>query len=293
MKATVPKQFLALGSAPVLDRSLHLFLEKLPAYCSERGLAPPAGVVLVMDPKYRPEYQSIVDAYDGKLAFADPGEERRDSVLNGLRKAMETTKCEYVAVHDSARPLVTVREIVDVVTDAHRVGAAALGVPCEATIVESANGRTVLRTVPRQTLWEVQTPQVAKVEALLRGFEKVQQEGMGVTDVVSVIEALGETVWLTKGEYTNLKITTLKDVEAASAILMDRGEGEIVLKRRATKPVGVPMATVKGVERVVNPFSKGAAQRAGERDYNSFREIRYADKDPYRGGEPTPSRWHE
>jgi 2-C-methyl-D-erythritol 4-phosphate cytidylyltransferase len=98
---------------------------------------------------------------------------------------------------------------------------------CEATVLENADRWTVLQTVSHEKWQEVQTPQVAKVEVLLCGFEKVQREGMEVTDDVSMIEALGETVQLTKRKYPNLKITTLKDVEAASAILIDQGEGRL------------------------------------------------------------------
>ena len=57
MKANMPKQFLTLSGSPVLHYSLHLFLEKLPEYCAQNGLSPPSTVVLVMDPKYQPEYQ--------------------------------------------------------------------------------------------------------------------------------------------------------------------------------------------------------------------------------------------
>lgn len=231
MKANMPKQFLTLKSAPVLHYSLHLFLEKLPSYCKEHGLSPPSQVVLVMDPKYQPEYQPIVDKYEGRLAFANPGKERQGSVENGLNKLVELAgpSCEFVAVHDSARPLVTIAEIEAVVSDAQSVGAAVLGVPCKATIKESDDGVLIQRTIPRARLWEVHTPQVVKVEALLRGFEKVEKEGLEVTDDVSIIEALGEPVKLTKGEYTNLKITTPEDMDVAGAILSDRGEEEIKL----------------------------------------------------------------
>jgi len=235
MKANMPKQFLTLSGSPVLHYSLHLFLERLPEYCAQNGLSPPSTVVLVMDPKYQPEYQPIVDKYKGRLAFANPGKERQGSVENGLNKLVELSKenngspCEFVAVHDSARPLVTIAEIESVVKDAQSVGAAVLGVPCKATIKESDDGVLVQRTIPRARLWEVHTPQVVKVEALLRGFEKVEKENLEVTDDVSIIEALGEPVKLTLGEYTNLKITTPEDMDVATAILNDRGENQIKL----------------------------------------------------------------
>lgn len=229
MKANMPKQFLELNGVPVLHHSLNLFLERLPAYAKEAGQNGPPFVVLVMSPEYQPEYQTIVDKYEGQLVFASPGVERQGSVQNGLNKLIEVSDgtCEYVAVHDSARPLVTIQEISDVIRDAKEFGAAVLGVPCKATIKESEDGSLVLRTIPRSRLWEVHTPQVIKINTLLRGFSKVEAENLEVTDDVSIVEALGEPVKLTLGEYTNLKITTPDDMNVAESILLQRNSQPI------------------------------------------------------------------
>lgn len=224
MKANMPKQFLELKGMPVLHHSLDLFLNRLPSVCEQAGLKGPPIVALVLDPKYQPEYQPIVDKYKGRLVFANPGVERQGSVENGVNKVVELAgkECTYVAIHDSARPLVTIEEICNVVRDAKEYGAAVLGVPCKATIKESDDGTTVLRTIPRARLWEVHTPQVIEITKLQRGFEKVTREGLEVTDDVSIVEAMGETVKLTLGQYTNLKITTPEDMDVASAILDER-----------------------------------------------------------------------
>ena len=224
MKASMPKQFLELCGVPVLHHSLELFLERLPLFLKRNGKSPPPFVVLVMDPMYQPEYQPIVDRYQDQLAFANPGVERQGSVENGLAKLVELSggACHYVAIHDSARPLVTIPEVCHVVRDAKEYGAAVLGVPCKATIKESDDGATVLRTIPRARLWEVHTPQVVRIETLQRGFAKVAAEQLEVTDDVSIVEALGEPVKLTLGEYTNLKITTPEDMNVAEAILKER-----------------------------------------------------------------------
>lgn len=231
MKANMPKQFLELKGSPVLYHSLNLFLETLPKFAKEQGLNGPPMVVLVMDPLYQPDYQPIVDKYSDRLAFANPGVERQGSVQNGVTKlqslslsSTSTFSCTHVAIHDSARPLVTIDEISNVVRDAQTHGAAVLGVPCKATIKESEDGSTVLRTIPRARLWEVHTPQVIELDLLCRGFQKVEEDDLEVTDDVSIIEAMGETVKLTLGEYTNLKITTPEDMDVAGAILDDRGD---------------------------------------------------------------------
>lgn len=224
MKANMPKQFMTLKGMPVLHHSLDLFLNRLPKFATQHGLSGPPIVVLVMDPMYQPEYQPFVDKYEGRLVFANPGVERQGSVENGVNKVAELAgeTCSYVAIHDSARPLVTVKEICDVVKDAKDCGAAVLGVPCKATIKESEDGKMILRTIPRARLWEVHTPQVIKIDTLQRGFAKVTAENLEVTDDVSIVEAMGEPVKLTKGEYTNLKITTPEDMNVATAILEER-----------------------------------------------------------------------
>jgi len=224
MKANMPKQFLPLKNIPVLNYSIDLFLEQLPKYANEMGAQGPPAVVLVIDPMYHSEYQLLVDQYQGQLAFANPGVERQGSVENGLNKLVQVAgdKCAYVAIHDSARPLVTIQEVCDVVKDAKQYGAAVLGVPCKATVKESEDGNFVLRTIPRERLWEVHTPQVIKIETLQRGFSMIKEKKFEVTDDVSIVEALGERVKLTRGEYTNLKITTPEDMSVAEAILIDR-----------------------------------------------------------------------
>ena len=233
MKANLPKQFLELRGKPVLHHSLDLFLERLPTFLQENGRSAPPHVVLVLDPTYQAEYQEQwLDRYDGRLHFANPGVERQGSVENGLQTLMRVAKgaVEYVAIHDSARPLVTIAEICHVVQDAKEYGAAVLGVPCKATIKETEDGTMVLRTIPRQRLWEVHTPQVVKIDTLQRGFENVRRYNLEVTDDVSIVEELGEPVKLTLGEYTNLKITTPEDMDVAEAILEDRASKQTVSK---------------------------------------------------------------
>ncbi|GMH50826.1 hypothetical protein TrRE_jg4799 [Triparma retinervis] len=197
MQADRPKQFLTLAGKTVLEHSLTLLLSTLPQDFNN----PPAKVVLVMNEEYRGEFEHLVGGSGGRLVFADPGIERQGSVENGLNK------------------------IFSVVSDAFSTGAAVLGVPCKATIKESSDGEHVLRTIPRSRLWEIHTPQVIGIETLARGFEKVRRENLEVTDDVSIVEAMGEKVKLTRGEYTNLKITTPEDMEVAEAIIKDRMKG--------------------------------------------------------------------
>jgi 2-C-methyl-D-erythritol 4-phosphate cytidylyltransferase len=210
MKSAIPKQFLPVLGRPVFLRSLDVFA----------GLSYISNIVIVLDESYRDEYAAVVQG-DSRIVWADPGAERQDSVFNGLQKVPDS--CSLVAIHDSARPLVTRKEVESVLFDALEHGAAVLGVPMKATVKESEDGKFVLRTVPRSRLWEVHTPQVVTKALLLEGFAKVKSNNLEVTDDVSVVEALGKPVKLTLGEYTNIKLTTPDDLQIAEQILRERG----------------------------------------------------------------------
>jgi 2-C-methyl-D-erythritol 4-phosphate cytidylyltransferase len=213
MKAAMPKQFLPLLGKPVFLRSLDVFQRDMPKDCV-------SSIVIVLDESFRDEYQHIVDA-DKRILWADPGKERQDSVFNGLNRIPDS--CSVVAIHDAARPLVSVDEVTRCLQDGIEHGAAVLGVPMKATVKESKDGEFVLRTVPRSRLWEIHTPQVGSKALFFRGFKKVRDDGLEVTDDASVVEALGEPVKLTLGEYTNIKLTTPDDLSMAEQILRERG----------------------------------------------------------------------
>ncbi len=198
-----------------------------------------SNIVIVLDESYRDEYDHLLKE-DSRITWADPGQERQDSVFNGLNKIPDD--CSLVAVHDSARPLVTPLEVMNVLKDAKQYGASVLGVPMKATVKESEDGKFVLRTITRSRLWEIHTPQVSTKALFLKGFlftsllnsfdysitlligfDKVKRENLEVTDDVSVIEALGLPVKLTLGEYTNIKLTTPDDLQIAEQVLRERG----------------------------------------------------------------------
>ncbi|GJD07065.1 2-C-methyl-D-erythritol 4-phosphate cytidylyltransferase, chloroplastic [Galdieria sulphuraria] len=193
MNSNIPKQYLLLHGKPVLEYSLELFLSVF--------LCPH----LIQDPR---------------VEFACPGKERQDSVYNGLQKVKNNV--DLVCIHDAARPLVSKETIEKCFSDAAVYGAAVVGVPSKSTIKESVDGSFVYRTLDRTRLWEIQTPQVIRPELLRRGFVRVNDENVTVTDDVSIVEKLGEPVKLTLGEYSNIKLTTEEDLKVAEYILLSR-----------------------------------------------------------------------
>lgn len=141
------------------------------------------------------------------------GRQRQDSVRNGLEAA--DSGADFVLIHDAARPFITAKLVFALLKDARRSGAAIAGVPVKATIKRAVRFR-VKNTVPRQGLWEIQTPQAFKKELLLAAFRKYGRTA--VTDDAMLVEKLGKRVTLVQGEYTNIKITTADDLIIAEAI---------------------------------------------------------------------------
>ncbi|CAN6458213.1 unnamed protein product [Victoria cruziana] len=207
MGASMPKQYLPLLGRPIALYSLYTFAD----------LPEVKEIIVVCDPSYRDIFEDAIEGMRVDIKFAFPGKERQDSVFNGLQEIDGSAK--LVCVHDSARPLVTSKDVKKVLKDGLLVGAAVLGVPVKATIKEANEKFFVVRTLDRDSLWEMQTPQVIKPQLLRDGFELVQRKGLAVTDDVSIVEYLDHPVYITQGSYTNIKVTTPDDMFLAERIL--------------------------------------------------------------------------
>lgn len=212
MGAAIPKQYLELRGKPIATWSLETFL----------GMEEVAEVIIVCDPSWKHVFEdALVRIGSSKpVKFALPGAERQDSMTNGFKEIK--SDAALVAIHDSARPLVTAEECQLCFQDALTVGAAVLGVPVKPTIKEIGADGFVVKTLQRSALWEVQTPQVIVPSLLQEGIELVARESLEVTDDVSIIESMGKPVKITKGTYTNIKVTTPDDMSVAERFLDER-----------------------------------------------------------------------
>ena len=164
---------------------------------------------------------------DSRIRYCAGGATRAHSVFNALRQL--GAEAEWVAVHDGARPLVSQALIDRTLATAVKHGAAVPAVAVSLTIKEaSAAGplpAKVERTVPRERLWAMQTPQVARRAELAAAFEHCPIPLERVTDDVQLIELAGGEVWLVSGEERNLKITTPMDLRVAE-MWVEQAAGE-------------------------------------------------------------------
>ena len=154
------------------------------------------------------------------IAVTAGGSTRMASVRKGMHAADK--RATHYAVHDGARILITPAEIEKVRTEAYDCSAAALGTPVTDTLKVMGENGEIVSTPDRSTLWAVQTPQVFEKELYKRAMGNALMNNLEVTDDCSMVEALGETVRIVRGEYSNIKLTTPVDVTIAEAILSKR-----------------------------------------------------------------------
>lgn len=215
MRSAVPKQYLPLCGAPVIAWSLMAF-QKSPEI---------DGIVLVTAEADTDWVKSTITdpMHISKLmAFAPAGKERYDSVQNGLSAIKDEDG--IVLIHDGARPAVTEEIIARCCADAEEYGACAAAMPVKDTIKVADENGFVRSTPDRRSLWMMQTPQAFRLPLIREAYRKLEESGdkSGVTDDAMLVENFTDVkVRLTKGSYSNIKITTPEDLPQAE-ILVDR-----------------------------------------------------------------------
>jgi 2-C-methyl-D-erythritol 4-phosphate cytidylyltransferase len=204
------KMFAVLDGKPVLARVIEVFQA-----CDRIS-----DIVVVLNQQNLEEGKRLVSK--GKWSkvkdVCEGGKRRQDSVLNGLNCLGE---CDWVVIHDGARPLVTAELIENGLDTAEETGAAIAAVPVTDTIKMAADNLTIQGTPPRQSLWAAQTPQVFRYDIITNAYRKLKYE---VTDDARAAELMGGSVRIYHGSNDNIKITLPEDLAVA----------EILLKKRVT-----------------------------------------------------------
>ena len=205
----IDKVFAPLGGKPVLSRVLAAFdgcdfINHIVVVVSENNVEK-CRELIAGKKRSRP------------IEVCAGGKRRQDSVAAGLARLDE---CDWVVIHDGARPLVTKELIERGLEAAQETGAAVAAVPVTDTIKVAGDDRIVRQTPPRQNLWAVQTPQVFRPGIISKAYQKAAGE---VTDDASLVERLGNKVKLYMGSYDNIKITNSDDLLIAEALL-ERGK---------------------------------------------------------------------
>lgn len=174
-------------------------------------------VLIVIAPEDR---QRFMDSFGANIAIlgidvVEGGDERSDSVANALQRVHDDV--EYIAVHDAARPCLATEWIDGVFRKAATTGAAMLAIPITGTIKRVGEKGVIQETVPRDNLWEAQTPQVFRKDLLLEAY--AQRGSQPATDDAELVQRIGHPVTVVAGSSINLKITTKEDLRLATYAL--------------------------------------------------------------------------
>lgn len=143
------------------------------------------------------------------------GAERADSVQNALNAVH--ANCEFVVIHDAARPCVSDEEIDRLLRVGEESGAAILGTRVSSTVKKSVDGRLIDETIDRSQLWLAQTPQCFSKDLIKNAY--ANRGEFNPTDEAQLIEREGGKVSMVEGSPTNIKLTTQADMVFAEAFL--------------------------------------------------------------------------
>ncbi len=201
MNLKIPKQMAKIDNKPILAYTLDVF-ERCKAIDS---------IILVVHKKIVQQSRSLIKKCGykkiGQLCLG--GETRQQSVFNALTMIRD---CDYVIIHDGVRPFVTEDSILRIIRSVKMFGAVTCAVKAIDTIIE-AKENFIGRTLCRDVLWHIQTPQAFRFDLILQAHQKAKAEGIkNVSDDAQLLLGLKKKVKLIEGSYKNIKVTTMADL---------------------------------------------------------------------------------
>lgn len=217
MRSVESKQYLLLGSRPILVHTLNLF----------QSIAEVDEIVLVVGEEDLDRCYGYVHQYGfSKVKQVLPGgSERQYSVGIGLDAL--STDTEWVLVHDGVRPFVSAKQVLACWEKAKDKEAAVLAVPVKDTIKIVSQSGQIQSTPDRRSLWAIQTPQAFRFSLLREAHQWADEANFIGTDDAMLVEQTGAVVHVVEGDYYNIKITTPEDLPWAEWILNNvRGDRE-------------------------------------------------------------------
>ena len=216
--ADMPKQFLQLGSKPIIIHTIEKFL-----------INSNIDKIIVLTPEnYINHTNHLIDQFIGgneDIVVVEGGETRNDTLLNSINYINDNFGIDdesIIVTHDSVRPFVTHRIINDNIEAAKRFGACDTVIPATDTIVESINSQTIESIPVRDYYYQGQTPQSFNIKKLFNLINSLTEAETNIlTDACKIFVLKDEDVHLVKGDVTNIKITYPYDLKLANTILDD------------------------------------------------------------------------
>ena len=209
MLADRPKQYLSILGKTVLEHTL----DQLLAF-------PEFKKIIVVISKEDAYFSGLNFSNHSKVEICQGGQERYDSVLNGLihLKKQGVEDDALVMVHDVARPCIKQADLFNLFHSDSRSGAI-LGLQVRDTMKRTDESGNIIKTVERNNLWHALTPQMANLEILYTAISTSLADGMNITDEASALEYIGLSPKMVAGDPCNIKITRPDDLALAQAYL--------------------------------------------------------------------------
>ena len=208
-----PKAYLPIGGRPLVLRTL----DRLFSASSVES------VVLVVAAGQRARCESLLQSDTAlrgrRWLLQTGGATRQESARRGLERVK--SDAAIVIIHDAARPFVSSGLIDRCVEAVAEKQAVVPGLPARDTMKFVSAERWVQSTPERNTLWEIQTPQVFRRDLIVAAHERAAREGAWATDDAMVVERMGVPVYVLEGERTNFKITVPEDVWVAETLIRE------------------------------------------------------------------------
>lgn len=177
----------------------------------------PFEVIVSAAQDFEPELRALLDKNGLEFVkIVKGGDTRQASVYNAL---IACDSPDYVAIHDAARPLVQKHDIEACLKKATETGAAICAVRAVDTIKKAQENGKIVETPDRSSLWYVQTPQIFDYSLILEAHKRLA--GKAYSDDAGIIEACGHDVYVCEGSYSNIKITTKKDIYIVQLLYRD------------------------------------------------------------------------
>ncbi|MGT2771441.1 2-C-methyl-D-erythritol 4-phosphate cytidylyltransferase [Streptococcus marimammalium] len=215
----MPKQFLELGSKPILIHTIEKFI-----LVKEINK-----IVIGVHPDWIIYTEDLIKKYLSpfieKIVIAPGGSNRNDTITNIITKIkteFSSNDDDIIITHDSVRPFVSLKTIKENIWLANNYDAIDTVVEAVDTIVESKDKESISNIPERQYLYLGQTPQTFKMSDFMSFYNALSENDKEIlTDACKIFTINGKKVGLAKGDYSNIKITTITDLKIARSMIED------------------------------------------------------------------------
>lgn len=218
----MPKQFLMLGTKPIIIHTVEKFL-----LCNKVDI-----VYLGVHKDWVNYCEELIEKYietrKNKIRIIEGGEDRNGTIMNiinDIEKEYPDASNSIIVTHDAVRPFVSLKIIEENIEGAKEYGACDTVIPATDTIVKSENGIDITEIPNRKFLYQGQTPQSFKLSILKELYNRISEDDKReLTDACKICVINGKNVKMVYGDSLNIKITTIEDYTIAQAILSQEGK---------------------------------------------------------------------